>query len=214
MPLPPGPWTPLLIGEHWPDHASLAVLSSAAESRGVLAQAFDAYSDTMRSARFGPLAGQSGVTAEEVHAAFLRGEDHARELAQKSVCRRNAYTSALHTVEALREKLRDIASRGNAAIERVRSSGVKHNEQVDGINTVIRSAREEAARASAAHFDNIFGELQKVLSTSAIDSSSRVFAQCHGFPTAIGPSSSTDLPDRVDRMLTLAARGTGCRAVS
>ena len=197
MPLPPGPWTPLLIGEHWPESASLAVLASAAESRGTAAQAFDAYSDVLRSARFGPLAAQTGVTAEEVHASFLRGETHARELAQKSICRRNAYTGALGSAEALREELRDIARRGNAEIDRVRSSGGTHSEQVDGINTVIRSARDEAARASATHCDNIFGELQKVLSASAVESSSRVFAQCHGFPGVAG-----------------AARGTGCRAAS
>ena len=197
MSLPPGPWTPLLIGEHWPDNASLAVLSSAADSRDTLASALDAYSETLRSARFGPLAAQSGVTAEEVHASFLRGETHARELAQKSFCRRNAYIGALGSAEALRAELRDIACRGNAAIERVRSSGVTRSEQVDGVNTVIRSAREEAARASAAHCDSIFGELQKVLSMSVVDSSSRAFARGHGFPGVARPG-----------------RETGCRAAS
>ena len=120
--LPPGPWSELLIGHHWPAASSLAVLRAALVQRDAIQAEHDSYADILASIAERTLAEQQGVAADSARARFEAGRNRARSVAERNRIKRESYQSAITATESLRADLTDIAEHGNSAIENIRSS--------------------------------------------------------------------------------------------
>ena len=83
--LPPGDWSPLLVGHQWPNLLSLNMTGIAATNRDSMARAWASYAEALRSARTGPLVMQEGSAADAAQQMFLEGEQHCRGVADRSV---------------------------------------------------------------------------------------------------------------------------------
>lgn len=178
--LPPGPWSELLIGHHWPTASSLAVLHAASAQRDVIQTAHDSYAETLASIAECTLAEQRGVTAERARARFEAGHRRARSVAERNRIKRESYRCAITATESLRDDLTDIAEHGNAAIENIRSSRAPAAAKMSAINNVIAEAHAHAAARSALHVGSIYSAVQSIVDAEDLAPSARAFASSHG----------------------------------
>ena len=191
--LPPGPWSELLVGHHWPGASALAALQTAATQRDAVAAAHDGYADTLSSIASSTLAPQSGVTADGIRARFEVGRSHARSVAERNRIKQRSYRSALATVESLRGALATIAETGNTAIETIRSSKATAAAKAAAISAVIDEAHADAAARSALHAGAIYAAVQSIVDADGLAASARAFATSHGlaFTVAAGADAET-----------------------
>lgn len=178
--LPPGPWTELLIGHHWPAASSLAALRAALAQRDAVQAAHDSYAETLASITEVTLAEQQGLAADAARARFQAGQCHARSVAERNRTKRESYQSAIATTEALRDDLTDIAARGNDTIETIRSSHAPTSAKVNAITEAITDAHAEAAARSAQHAGSVYCAVQSIVDAEALAPSARAFAASHG----------------------------------
>lgn len=178
--LPPGRWTPLLIGNHWPDVSSLNTLVASSSNRTMAVELWSDYADLMRSARIGPLAGQDGQAAERIQELFIQGEDSGRRIAQKNATIRMAYESARGAIAELRAALSSIADRGNEQIRQIETSKALDSTKVALISDVVADAQMRANVQAACQSDNIVDAIQLICTTSDTDASPRDLARRNG----------------------------------
>lgn len=181
--LPPGQWTELLLGDHWPDAASLQTLSSASTERHSASTQFERYADTLRAIYGQNLVRQEGYTAEDTRNRFIAGEHHAREVTRTSRVKSQAYKDAHRSMEQLRQQLNELAAEGNQTIDAVIDSEMSLPDKVSRISAIIAATRSNAAIASAVQAGEIYSAIQTVLSNQGIDISARTFSAANGVAT-------------------------------
>lgn len=175
--LPPGEWSPLLVGHQWPGLGSLAVLTSAEANRQLTTKNFETYANLLESAHNGPLAEQEGVTADDARAAFRNGLRLARDIAEKNEINRHAYDSAHRSTEDLRAQLYDVADRGNRAIREIQNSKKTAPEKISEIVDVVAAAQAEANTSAASHSGSVLSAIQQILDSRGSALSAREFAR-------------------------------------
>lgn len=226
--LPPGRWTPLLIGNHWPGADAVNSLATSSGMRHTAADSWSNYADLMRSARIGPLAGQDGQAAERIHDLFMRGEASARQIAEKNATKHMAYESARSAIAELRSALSSIAARGNAQIDQIEKSNTPTDAKVALIADLVADAQIRSNAQAARQSDNILDAIRLICSNSDTDVSPRNLVRTNGvkleelFRTppkdallaqvaaAIGPQNSPTRPseNRVGAEPASLAQGT------
>jgi hypothetical protein len=174
----------LLVGHQWPSITAAEMTASAAANRSAIAEAFDAYADTIRSVRTGPLGPQEGVTAEDTRESFVNGENHARETSSKNVAKSNAYKVAGDAVNALREDLATIAAEGNSAIREIQTSKKPVPVQLAEIRGVVSKSQGKANIKAADHSANLLSSINKVLNDQGVTVSAQEFAKRNGVDLA------------------------------
>lgn len=178
--LPPGEWSALLVGEHWPGPSAPVAMSEAADRRANQAATLEQYAEQLRSAREAHLAPQSGIAAETLRGLFDRGRRAVLDVADRNRVKADAYRRARHSVDQLRTDLAEIAADGNAAIEAVNRSDAPVDRKVAAILEVITAARTAAATKVAGHTDTVYAAVQSVLDSQGLDGSARMFAAAQG----------------------------------
>lgn len=119
---PPGKWPPLLVGLVWPYDATLAAINAGKTNRANIQTAYDNFADQLRSARLGPLSRQEGVTADDITDAYSRGEQHARQIAQKNGVKKSSYATGYDSGESLQQELHELALQGGSELEQIENS--------------------------------------------------------------------------------------------
>lgn len=181
---PPGRFSQVLVGHVWPSGSNLAVLNSASADVGNVAAAYLELSDQLRQARFGPLADQEGMTADDVRAAFQRGEDHAQTIAEKNETKRTAFRSAHDAASELRAQLTTIAHDGHRQLAQIEDGHGSSAEKLDKLVGVVLECQTRANAAAASYSQDILHAVQKILGAEGVDTSAREFAADHGVDTA------------------------------
>lgn len=178
--MPNGPWTALLIGEHWPDPSTFETLAAGARNRHAVGTAFDSYAESLRSTSQAVLGFQEGATAQDARDAFAAGELHARTVAEKSIIRGTALDRAHAMVTEFASQLAEIADRGNSEIQAILASKQSPRDQVARISHLVAQARTEANIRAAACSQEMLGSIQSVLDRSRGGQSAREFAAAQG----------------------------------
>ncbi|ORV09191.1 hypothetical protein [Mycobacterium celatum] len=177
---PPGRYSQILVGHVWPSGSNVAIVANASAECGNVAAAYQDLRDRLCQARFGPLADQAGVTADDVHDAFRRGEDHAHSIAEKNEIKRAAFESAHDAVRELRAELTSIAEDGESRIRRIEGSKDSPAAKLDGLVGVLADCQSRASAKAAMYGQDILDAVQKVLDAEGLDRSARQFAAEHG----------------------------------
>ena len=178
--LPPGDWSPLLVGHQWPTSASLQTIATASTNRLSTGCELESYAEQLASANSGTLASQVGVTAEDTRMSFRRGESLARELATKNLEKRLAYESARTHITELRSELSAIAASGNSEIDRIQSSTEAIGFKLAKVVEVVVASQTDANAKAAKHADSVLDSIQRMLTTDDNDASAREFAKASG----------------------------------
>ncbi|OBI44551.1 hypothetical protein A5707_03195 [Mycobacterium kyorinense] len=180
---PPGRYSHVLVGHVWPSGSNLATVGKASTDFGNTATAYQALQDQLRQARFGPLAGQAGVTADDVRDAFQRGESHAGTVAEKNAAKLAAFTSVRDALSELRSALTSIAEDGETQIAQVQRGDGSAATKLDNIGEVVLACQARANAKAAACGEGILSAVQRVLDAEGIGKSARQFAAEHGIDT-------------------------------
>jgi Family of unknown function (DUF5631)/Family of unknown function (DUF5632) len=180
MIFPPGEWSFLLVGDQWPDEQDLMALSHGKINRGQLKTGFVHFADMLRNAQTGPLAEQHGYTADDLRNAFRRGEDQARQVAEKNGVKESAYGTAYDSMVSLQHDLTDLANEGNQRIKEIQDSKEPVEAKVPQIVAAINQYRALANLAAAKYSGNVLDGMQRILDEEGIGQSARQFAQAHG----------------------------------
>lgn len=178
--MPNGPWTALLIGEHWPDPSTLDTLAAGARNRHAVGTAFDSYAESLRSTSQAVLGFQEGATAQDARDAFAAGELHARTVAEKNIARGTALDRAHATTTEFASQLAEIAERGGSEIQAILASKQAPRDQVARIAHLVAQARTEANIRAAACSQEMLGSIQSVLDHSRGGYSAHEFAAAQG----------------------------------
>ncbi|GBE63604.1 hypothetical protein MFM001_00660 [Mycobacterium sp. MFM001] len=181
--LPPGRYSQILVGHVWPSGSNMALLVDASADCGNVAAAYHELRERLCQAWFGLLADQAGVTADDVHDAFRRGEDHARSVAEKNDIKRAAFDSAHNAVRELRAELSNIAEDGDSRIRHIEGGKDSGAAKLDGLVGVVLDCQSRASAKAAMYSQDILDAVQKVLDAEGIDQSARQFAAAHGIET-------------------------------
>lgn len=179
--LPPGEWSHLLVGRHWPASQAVMTTSTATTSRATIAVAHSEYAGLLQSLLTGPLAAQEGITAEGVRAQFTLDEANTRELSDTNTTKSRSYKYANDRTINLRAELSEIATQGNAEIQRIKSSNESESSKIAEISKVLLESQTRANVKAAACSAELLSAIQEVLSTGAFPLSAREFAQANGF---------------------------------
>lgn len=180
---PPGRYSRVLVGHVWPSGSNLAAIGNASTDFGDTATAYQALQDQLRQARFGPLAGQAGVTADDVRDAFQRGEAHAGNVAEKNATKRAAFASVRDALSELRSALTTIAEDGDTEIARIQNGNQSSATKLDNIGDVVLACQTRATVKAAACGEGILSAVQRILDAEGIGTSARQFAAEHGIDT-------------------------------
>lgn len=178
--LPPGEWSPLLVGHQWPTPAALTALAAAADCRAAVHTTQDGYADVLQTIRAEQLGIQEGATAEAARSRFRGGEETARGIAAKNLLKRESYMAAHRAVSELRSDLEAIAEHGNAAIRRVIHSTDPPAAQVSAIAAIVADAQQQANTRAAGRCADVLAAAQAVLSAEPAGHSVRQFALLNG----------------------------------
>ncbi|MEI6253285.1 MAG: hypothetical protein WCP30_10800, partial [Mycobacteriaceae bacterium] len=207
--LPPGEWTPLLIGDQWPSYSSLEAISAGASSRQILSSAFEDYSDLLLDIKHRNLDPQEGITAEDASGAFARGGTHSGQIAQSNAVKRGVYTTVHDKVVELRTGLRKLAAKGNDRINDVNRSERPLPDKIVEILEIVTTTREEAFVQTAGCAGYISDQIRMVLGAQGIDTSAQEFAAVRGVdPTKRVPTNTGELEAEIGRKLD-QLNGTG-----
>lgn len=199
---PPGRYSQVLVGHVWPSGSNLAVVSSASADFGSTAAAYQDLQEQLCQARFGPLAGQVGMTADDVRTAFQRGEDHARAIAEKNETKRVAFQSAHDAAKELRSQLTAIAEDGDGQIRQIQAGKGSSAAKLDELVGVVLGCQTRATVAAASYSQDILNAVQQILAAEGMDKSARQLAEDHGIDT--GRMFGSPSQDRARDQLTQA----------
>jgi hypothetical protein len=119
---PPGEWSQILVGDQWPDDQDLAAVQHGRTNRRSIKDKLIDFAESLHHARTGPLTDQQGHTADDLRNAFCRGEDHAREVADKNGTKASAYETAYDCTLSLQHDLTSLANDGNRQIKEIQES--------------------------------------------------------------------------------------------
>jgi hypothetical protein len=180
---PPGQYSHLLVGHVWPSGANVVVVEGASAHFGNAAAAYHHAADQLRAARFGPLGDQHGVTADDTRETFQRGENHARNVAEKNETKKAAFDSAHNAVSELRRELTTIAREGDNQIRQVLDRDDPLAARVDRVAGVVVDCQTRATAKAATYGEDVLNSIQKVLETEGSGQSARQFAAAYGVDT-------------------------------
>ena len=208
--LPPGEWSPLLVGHQWPTGATLSTLAAAADHRAAAHTSHDSYADTLQAIRTEYLGIQEGVAAEAARGMFRSGEETARTIAAKNLGKRASYVAALRAVSELRSDLETIAEHGNAAIRRVLDSEDSAAAQVSAIVEIVTDAQQQSNVRAAGRCADVLAAAQHVLSAEPAGHSVHHFAVTNGvdLPGAFGSPVSHRVHAAVVAMMSERRAGS------
>lgn len=178
--LPPGSWSGLLVGRHWPHLSSVEVMQSASSQRYSGGNALEKYGDVLRSILVGNLATQEGLTAESNRSLYVSGEEHSRNTATKQVTKGYAYQEASRSIDSLRSALSDIAAAGNSAIDEVVASNAPSATKISAIVSIVSQANSQADMRAALCAGSVYSAIQSILDAEGEPVSARAFAAVHG----------------------------------
>ena len=181
--LPPGEWTPLLIGDQWPSGISLSLTSTGATKRKTLSSEFTEYFDRLLGIQNQNLAPQQGITADDLRAAFKQGTELSDHIAYANGVKSSAYTSVNDKLVQLRSDLTTLAEEGNSEINTINKSKRPLIDKIAEIVKVITRTRAAAFSQAAACVGHISDEIRKVLGAQGIDTTPQAFASQHGVET-------------------------------
>ena len=176
-PFPPGEWSFFLVGDQWPYDEDLTAISHAKTNRGQIKTGFSIFADTLSNAQTGPLAGQQGHTANDLHDAFRQGENHARRIAEKNSTKESAYGSAYDSTLGLQHDLTGLAEEGNKQIKEIQDSKQPVETKVAQIVALIHQSRALASLAAAKYSGNVLDAIQRILDQEGTGQSARQFAK-------------------------------------
>ncbi|MGV0635223.1 DUF5631 domain-containing protein [Mycolicibacillus trivialis] len=201
--LPPGPFSELLVGAHWPSDNALESIQAAAKNRNQIEVAYTAFADQLQEITLGPLNPQSGETADKLRDIFRLGEGHARSIAESNNLKRDAYLEARSAAISLRESLTAIAATGNQKIRVIQSSNDALPEKVSGITDVVIEAQLQADRMAAASASDIFTIMQGMFDQFGLDISAREFSNHQGIDSRalFGTKQRADIEAQVADLL-------------
>ncbi|MCE9516690.1 MAG: hypothetical protein K8R24_12305 [Mycobacterium sp.] len=202
--LPPGEWSPLLVGHQWPTGATLSALAAAADRRAAAHTRHDSYADALQAIRTEHLGIQEGVAAEAARGLFRTGEEAARSIAAKNLGKRASYIAAQRAVSELRFDLQTIAEHGNAAIRKVLDSAAEPAAQVSAIVEIVADAQQQSNARAASRCADVLTAAQDVLSAEPAGHSVRYFALANGvgLPDAFGSPVSERIHAEVSAMMS------------
>lgn len=201
--LPPGEWSPLIVGEQWVDDPDLMVLSLSISKREDVKNEYLSLADMLRRAQIDALAEQQGYTVDDLRRAFRQGEEQARRVATNNEVKATAYGSAYNSIVSLRQDLTALAAEGNQRIKEIQNSAgpaaVKAPQIVAAIQQYQALARITAAKYSA----NIFDATQRIFDAEGAGQSARQFAQAHGLDVGriFRPTEGENLEEQVKGVL-------------
>ncbi|MBX9981624.1 MAG: DUF5631 domain-containing protein [Mycobacterium gordonae] len=178
--LPPGKWSAILIGDHWPDEHDIMVVDLGREKRAAIRSGYIHLAEFLLSAQHGALAEQYGHTADDLGRSFTRGENHARKVAALNGIKEDAYRTAHDSVQSLRSDLTAIAAEGNNDIRQIETSKLPPEAITAQIVDAIQRYKSMATMAAAKCAGNILDAMQRILEQEEIGQSARQFAQDHG----------------------------------
>jgi hypothetical protein len=180
-PFPPGGWSPLLVGDQWPDDdQDLMALSHGKTNRGAIRTGYSNFADALRNAQTGPLAEQQGHTADDLRNTFGQGENQARRVAEKNGIKESAYGTAYDSMLSLQHDLTGLADEGNKQIKEIQDSKEPVEAQVTQIVALIHQYRALSNLAAAKYGGNVLEAMQRILDEEGTGQSARQFAQTHG----------------------------------
>jgi len=185
--LPPGQWSPLLVGLYWPGADSVMSAINAARNRGSLQLSFDDFSRQLFGVRTGPLAPMEGVTADAVRDLFEKGEKHATAVSDKNGAKQSAFGATADALNGLRSALSQIAAEGNSKIDEINKSKKNIAQKVAEIVQVISEKQAEAANKSTQFGGAITKAISDVLTAEGDPRSAQQFAADSGFDLSNPP---------------------------
>jgi hypothetical protein len=180
MIFPRGEWSPLIVGDQWPDDQDLMALSHGKINRGNIKTGFTNFADMLRNAQTGPLAGQQGHTADDLRDVFRQGEDQARRVAEKNGVKESAYGTAYDSMLSLQQDLTGLAEEGNKQIKDIQDSREPVEAKVTQIVAAIHQYRALSNLAAAKYGGNVIDAMQRILDAEGNGPSARQFAQARG----------------------------------
>jgi hypothetical protein len=196
--LPPGRWTPLLIGDLWPSSASVSVLSAGTATRENLSSEFATYFERVLGIKRYHLDPQEGFTAEDARAAFDRGAAGSSHIAHVNDVKSSGYMSVRDKVIQLRSALKWLAEDGNREINEISSSQMPLADKVAEILRVVTRTRDAAFLEAAACVGHISDQIRAILRVQGIDTPPQAFASAHGVSgIARTPSNREELERQI-----------------
>lgn len=202
--LPPGDWTPILVGDQWPNSASLQSTLDCAENRAALVSELDHYADVLVQIRHQSLAPQEGITAEEIRGDFERGIAEAQRVADVNRAKSKSYSAAHNAISEFRIKLGTLAAEGNRRIDAVNQSKQPLPEKVTAILTIVSEMKSRAAVHAAICAADISNAIQNVLTVQGIDVSPQTFADTNGVPSIEAAANADELKEQIIRKLGMS----------
>lgn len=158
----------------------------------------------LRNARSGPLAEQQGFTVDDLRNAYGRGEEQARQVAEKNGVKANAYGIAYDSTLSLQHGLTALANEGNQRIREVQDSSQPAAGKVTQIVTVVNQYQALSNIAAAKYSGNVLDAMQTILDCDGTGLSARQDAQSNGLNVGEmfrGRPQSRDLEQQVGGML-------------
>ena len=160
MDLPPGEWTPLLVGDQWPSSISLETVLKAAAARREMASTYEHYADLLTTIKESNIAPQEGTTAEDLRGEFNRSIANARHIANVNRVKSTSYLAVDRTVSELRSKLTSLAEDGNSRIDAVNTSKKPLPVKVAEILAILTETRAQALVAAGCCAGEISGAIR------------------------------------------------------
>ena len=186
--LPPGQWSPLLVGLYWPGAESVLLAINAAGNRSSVQSFFDDFARQLLGIRTGPLAPMEGITADAVRDLFEKGENQATAVSEKNSTKQKAFSDTADALNGLRSVLSQIAAEGNSQIDQINQSKKTIAQKVAEIVEVISQKQSEAASKSTQFAGAITKSIGDVLSAEGDPRSAQQFAADSGFDLSNPPA--------------------------
>lgn len=209
---PPGEWSPLLVGDQWPDAQDVLALQHGKTNRGMVKTGYQNFADILRNAQTGPLADQHGHTADDLRNSFAQGENLARQVAEKNGIKEGAYSTSYDSIQSLRHDLTSLAEEGNKQIKDIQDSKEPVEVKVTQIVAAVNQYRALSNLAAAKYSGNVLDAMQRILDAEGTGQSARQFAQAHGLDVGQmfrQPNEHETLQNQVRSMLNGAGSSTG-----
>lgn len=205
--LPPGKWTPSLIGPWWPGPSS--GLGEAASHWGAQSKAQEKYGTDLKT-QADRLTRNQGATADDLVDRFLNGRTFHYKLARKYETKKDAFQSGQQAIDTLRETLRGIASDYGKQIEQIESSQTNAVMKLARIAGLITEANGKAASASITAVSAITEAVQKILAAEGITTSAQEFLKNQGINTT--PPKAPDANEAASKGLGMDDKAMGNHA--
>lgn len=200
--LPPGKWTPSLIGPWWPGPST--GLGEAASHWGAQSKAQEKYGSDLK-VQADRLTRNQGATADDLVDRFLNGRTFHYKLARKYETKKDAFQSGQQAIDTLRESLRGIASDYGKQIEQIESSQTNAVMKLARIAGLITEANGKAATASITAVSTITDAVQKILTAEGITTSAQEFLNSQGLNTT--PPKAPDANEAASKGLGMNELG-------